>query len=178
MQKIFLIGYMGSGKTTIGKSLAQKLNLQFVDLDLFIENRYRKKINDIFAERGETVFRELERKTLQEVAQFENVVVSTGGGTPCFFDNIELMNRLGHTIYLQVPIDELAARLELCKLNRPLVKDKNLTEIKEFVTQSLSKREAYYNRASFIFNAENLVTQQDIDTIVDNLIFYMEGKEP
>jgi shikimate kinase len=174
MQKIFLVGYMGSGKTTIGKNLARRLHWQFIDLDLFIENRYRKKIGEIFAEKGESEFRELERKALQEIGQFENVVVSTGGGTPCFFDNMEWMNRLGYTIYLQVPVDDLVKRLENCKHNRPLVKDKNWEEIKQFVAENLNKREEYYNQAAFIFNAENLVKQQDIEIIVNHLMLNIQ----
>ena len=169
---------MGSGKTTIGKRLAKKLDLQFVDLDLFIENRYRKKISEIFAENGEFEFRELERKTLQEISLFEDVIVSTGGGTPCFFDNMERMNNSGQTIYLQVPVHELAQRLELCKQNRPLVKDKNLDEIKQFVAQNLSVRERYYKQATHIFDAKNLTTQQDVETIVDNLtLLYAKNDE-
>jgi len=174
MQKIFLIGYMGAGKTTIGKILAQKLHWQFIDLDLFIENRYRKKIGEIFVEKRESEFRELERNALQEVAQYENVIVATGGGVPCFFDNMELMNRLGYTIYLQVPVDELTKRLEICKHNRPLIKDKSSMEIKQFVTENLSIRELYYKQASFILNTENLVKQQDIDTIVNHLIVHIQ----
>jgi shikimate kinase len=93
MKPFFLIGYMGSGKTTLGKQLAKKLNLQFVDMDLFIENRYHKSISEIFKEKGEDGFREIERRTLQEIAGFENVIISTGGGLPCFFDNMDLMNK-------------------------------------------------------------------------------------
>ena len=100
MQNIFLIGYMGVGKTTIGKQIAQGLGREFVDMDLFIENRYHKAVSGIFAEKGEDFFREIEHRILQEVAQFENTVIATGGGTPCFFDNMDLMNRTGITVYL------------------------------------------------------------------------------
>ena len=92
---------MGAGKTTIGKVLAQKLSLEFFDLDWYIEDRFRMKIPQIFAEKGEEGFREIERKMLHEVAEFENVVISCGGGTPCFFDNMEYMNRQAKTIYLK-----------------------------------------------------------------------------
>ena len=88
MQRIFLIGYMGVGKTTLGKALADRTGLSFIDLDLFIEGRYRKTIRQIFEAEGEEAFREIERKALHEVAEFEDIVLSTGGGTPCFFDNM------------------------------------------------------------------------------------------
>ncbi|MDR2843855.1 MAG: shikimate kinase [Candidatus Symbiothrix sp.] len=153
MTKIFLIGYMGAGKTTIGQNLARRLNLQFVDTDKYIESRYRKKINQIFAERGEEEFREMERKALQEVTQFENVVISTGGGTPCFFDNMQWMNQHGQTVYLKVAVEELAHRLNICKQNRPLIKDKNLDEIRQFVAENLLQREVCYNLAHIIYSA-------------------------
>ncbi|KAA6302374.1 MAG: Shikimate kinase [Candidatus Ordinivivax streblomastigis] len=153
MTKIFLIGYMGAGKTTIGQNLARRLNLQFVDTDKYIESRYRKKINQIFAERGEEEFREMERKILQEVTQFENVVISTGGGTPCFFDNMQWMNQHGQTVYLKVAVEELAHRLNICKQNRPLIKDKNPDEIRQFVAENLLQREVCYNLAHIIYPA-------------------------
>ena len=101
MERVFIVGYMGSGKTTVGRQLARSLSLQFIDLDAFIEGKYRKTISQLFEERGEDDFRKLERQALLEVAEFENVVISTGGGTPCFFDNMALMNRSGTTVYLQ-----------------------------------------------------------------------------
>ena len=91
MKRIFLIGYMGAGKTTVGKVLSQQLGLSFIDLDHYIEGRYHKTVGQLFAERGEEAFRDIERRMLREVAAFENVLVSTGGGAPCFFDNIEFM---------------------------------------------------------------------------------------
>lgn len=167
---------MGSGKTTIGIRLAQELNLQFIDLDHFLENRYRKTIGQIFAEKGETVFREMERRVLEEVIGFENIVISTGGGVPCFFDNMQLMNRMGTTVYLKVSVDELAKRLELCKSTRPLIKDKNLEELRLFIAENLEKRSAFYEQAIISFDAENLLDQTDVDNIVCNLIKYLPQK--
>ena len=107
MQRIFLIGYMGVGKTTLGKALADRTGLSFIDLDLFIEGRYRKTIRQIFEAEGEEAFREIERKALHEVAEFEDIILSTGGGTPCFFDNMTYMNRVGTTVYLKASPEAL-----------------------------------------------------------------------
>ena len=177
MQKIFLIGYMGSGKTTVGKLLAKKMNLPFIDLDLFIENRYRKSVGEIFAEKGEANFREIERKALQEVSQFENLVISTGGGAPCFFDNMNIMNEAGTCIYLKVGIEELAKRLNCGKGKRPLIKDKNPEELKEFISVNLEKREPFYNQATYIYDAEQLMTKEDVNSIVEHLISYLSKAE-
>ena len=102
MIRIFLTGYMGAGKTTLGKAFARELNIPFIDLDWYIEERFHKSIRELFIERGEASFRELERTMLHEVAEFENVIISTGGGTPCFFDNMEYMNDNGQTVFLDV----------------------------------------------------------------------------
>ena len=100
MRRIFLIGYMGAGKTTMGKELSKQSGLSFIDLDHFMEGRYRKTVRQLFEEKGEETFRQIEKKALHEVADFENVVISTGGGTPCFFDNMAYMNSIGTTVYL------------------------------------------------------------------------------
>ena len=155
--KIFLIGYMGAGKTTIGKLLAKRLNWSFIDLDSFIENRYRRTIAAIFEEKGEAGFREIERRTLQEISSFENTVISTGGGLPCFFDNMDLMNKTGITIYLRAEVNELVGRLSFDKHKRPLIKGKNKEELREFVEINLKKREPFYNRAKIIFDVQNYV---------------------
>lgn len=169
MQTIFLIGYMGSGKTTIGRCLAQELGLQFIDLDLFIENRYRKKIRDIFAEMGETDFRIMERNALREIAGFENTLVSTGGGTPCFFDNMELMNRSGRTVYLKVSVNELAKRLHGGKQHRPLLAGKTPEELKSFIVENLALREPCYNQAQIRTDSFCLDTSCELDMIVGKL---------
>jgi shikimate kinase len=170
MRKIFLIGYMGAGKSTVGKRLSQQLGLQFIDLDLFIENRYRKKISELFEEKGEGGFRSIERKALLEVVQFECVVVSAGGGTPCFFDNMEIMNHCGQTVYLKVSVDELVARLTIEKEKRPLIQDKTPEEIRLFIVDNLAKREYWYNQATYILDTEKITIPQDVDQIVNCLV--------
>jgi shikimate kinase len=161
---------MGSGKTTIGKLLAKTAGLQFVDLDLFIENRHRKSVGQLFTKKGEMGFREIERHALEEIAGFENIVISTGGGAPCFFNNMELMNRLGLTVYLKVSKSELVSRLSHVKHNRPLIKDKSDDELKIFVSESLKKREPFYNQAKLVFNAEQHLNDTDVNNIVTNLM--------
>ena len=121
MTRILLIGFMAAGKTTLGKALARDLGLQFVDLDHYIEGRYHCSVSQLFAERGEEAFREIERNMLHEVAEFENVVISTGGGTPCFFDNIDYMNRQGITVFLEASVDVIFTRLTIARTQRPLV---------------------------------------------------------
>jgi len=167
MKRIFLIGYMGVGKTTIGKNLAEKLNMPFIDTDLFIENRYRGKITDIFVEEGEEKFRRIEQKILQEIIhRWGNVVVSTGGGTPCFFHNMKLMNTSGITVYLKISTELLIERLINMKCVRPLIKDKSPEEIKCFVADNLVKREPFYSQASIIFSINKLT----MDEIITKLI--------
>ena len=161
---------MGSGKTTIGKNLSKTMGLQFIDLDLFIESRHRKTVGELFAEKGETTFREIERRTLEEIAGFENIIISTGGGAPCFFDNMELMNRLGTTVYLKVSETELADRLVHMKQNRPLIKDKNQEELRIFISESLQKREDFYNQAKLVFDTEQLLNKKDVDNTVADLV--------
>lgn len=169
MKRIFLIGYMGAGKTTIGKDLASLLGLSFIDLDWYIEERYHKKISDLFEAEGESGFRLIERKMLKEVSQFENVLVATGGGTPCFFDNMDYMNLVGKTIYLKVTEEELADRLEVAKASRPLIADKNREELIHFIANTINKREPFYLRSQIVFKAETMNTKDEIQKIISQL---------
>ena len=160
---------MGAGKTTLGRDLSDFLGLSFIDLDVFIEERFHKTIRQIFAERGEEAFRELERRMLHEVAEFEDVIVSTGGGTPCFFDNMSFMNSCGQTVYLRVSIDELAARLEMARQTRPVLQNRTGEALKAFIRESLESRLPFYEQARFIFDAETMDTHDDVRKLSERL---------
>ncbi len=151
MQRIFLIGFMGSGKSAMGRLMSRAKGLNFIDLDTYIENKYHRTIADIFAQEGEESFRQKERFCLQEVACFENVVIATGGGAPCFFDNMDLMNETGNTIYLRLTPEHLATRLMATKSGvRPLVRDKTGPELLQYIQDTLQKREAFYMQAKHV----------------------------
>lgn len=151
MNRIFLIGYMGCGKTTLGKRLAEHTGFAFLDLDGYIEQKYLKTVATIFAEMGQDAFREIERKMLAEVADFENVVIATGGGAPCFFDNIDVMNNAGLTVYIKLTPEQLAFRLENSRAGkRPLIAGKTGEELRQFVEDGLRQREQFYLQAKLI----------------------------
>lgn len=138
---------MGAGKTTVGRDLAKDLGLFFYDLDWYIESRMRKKVKQIFDEEGEEGFRRIEHNMLHEVAEFENIVLSCGGGTPCFFDNMEYMNRQGVTIYLKATPEVLYTHLKMGKGVRPLLLNKTPDEVQAFIRQQLPERERFYCQA-------------------------------
>ena len=167
MTRIFLTGYMGSGKTTLGRALAAAIGIPFIDLDHYIEQRYRKTISQLFAERGEEGFREIERRMLHEVGEFEDVIISTGGGTPCFFDNIEYMNEQGTTVYLDVPVERLFIRLSIARSKRPLIKEKNDEELMTFIEEQLAKRAPHYSKAQYSFKADRLEDNAQVSSSVE-----------
>ena len=150
MKSIIIIGYMGAGKTTVGKALAKELGVMFYDLDWYIETRMHKTVKEIFDEKGEEGFRFIEHNMLHEVAEFENVVVSCGGGTPCFFDNMDYMNQLGTTVYLKATPETLHAHLQMGKGVRPLLLNKTPEEVQQFIREQLAYREHFYSQARHI----------------------------
>ena len=156
MTRILLIGFMAAGKTTLGKALAQDLGLQFIDLDHYIENRYHCTVSQLFAERGEEAFRQIERNMLHEVAEFEDVIIATGGGTPCFFDNMDYMNGQGTTVFLKASVDVIYTRLTIARVQRPLVANKSSDELRQYITDMLKHRDPYYRRAAHTFCADHL----------------------
>lgn len=162
MKRIFLVGYMGSGKTSVGKLLAEKLDYGFIDMDAHIEEKQFKSVSQLFAEQGEPAFRLLEQQCLHEVAEFENVIISTGGGAPCFFDNMDYMKSHGLTVYLKLSPDELAVRLEMSKANkRPLLAERKGAELRRFIANGLLVREPFYNQAELsVVGAENEIISQ------------------
>lgn len=165
---------MGAGKTTLGKELAKALELEFVDLDHFIQSRYQKTVGEIFAEYGEEGFRKIESNLLKEAGEFENVVISTGGGTPCFFDNMDYMNNCGVTVYLKASPEDLTKRLITCREKRPLIKDKNDEELYSFVIENVKKREPFYSKATKIYEPHELISRDDAPHFVKQLIDLIE----
>lgn len=175
MVRIFLIGYMGAGKTTLGKAYARKYGLSFVDLDWYIEERYHKSVSEMFAERGESGFREIERNMLHEVGAFEDVIISTGGGTPCFFDNMEFMNSIGTTVFLDVHPDVLFRRLRVATASRPILQGKTDDELRLFIVEKLTERLSVYEQAHCRFNADRLESRWQIDESVEKLSALLMG---
>ncbi len=169
MRRIIIVGYMGAGKTTVGKALAKELGMQFYDLDWYIEGRMRKTVPQLFAERGEDGFREIERRLLHEAAEFEDVVLSCGGGTPCFFDNMKYMNSQGDTVYLKASPEVLCAHLKMGKTRRPLLEGKDKDELLAFVTEQLARREDYYTKAKHVLNVDLLDNYEKIKVSVERL---------
>ena len=169
MKRVYLIGYMGSGKTTLGKAFAQAAHLQFIDLDWYIEERMHKAIKDLFAERGEERFRQVERNMLHEAGEFENVVIAAGGGTPCFFDNIDYMNRTGDTVFLNASFEALFRRLKVAKSKRPLLSGKTDEELKEVIRNGLAERMAFYGKAKHWFPSDYLESREQISESVEQL---------
>lgn len=162
MKPIFLIGYMGCGKSTLGRALSAATSMQFIDLDHYIENRFHSTVSQIFAERGEEGFRSVERAMLREVSEFSDVIVACGGGTPCFFNNMELMNSRGLTVWLNTPLERLYERLQRNRSKRPILAGKTDEELMEFITGALKEREPFYSQAAARFCATLLEDKSQI----------------
>jgi shikimate kinase len=160
---------MGAGKTTVGKALSKELGIPFYDLDWYIESRMRKTVAQLFAERGEENFRQIEYNMLHEVAEFEDVIISCGGGTPCFFDNIDYMNEQGETIYLKATPEVLYGHLKMGKTVRPLLLGKTEDELLSYIGQQLSVRENYYNKAKHVLDVSLLDNYEKIKITVKEL---------
>lgn len=169
MVRIIIIGYMGAGKTTVGKSLSKNLGIPFYDLDWYIESRMRKTVPQLFAERGEEGFRQIEYNMLHEVAEFEDVIISCGGGTPCFFDNMDYLNRMGETIYLKATPEVLYKHLKMGKVERPLLKNKTPEEMQAFIKDQLEKREPYYTKAKHTLDVNLLDTYEKVRISVNRI---------
>ncbi|MHA7832731.1 MAG: shikimate kinase [Flagellimonas sp.] len=165
--KIVLVGYMASGKSTVGRLLARHLGVEFIDLDDYIESNQKKTIKNIFSEKGEVFFRKLEHQMLAEVLEKEeSIILSTGGGTPCYGTNMEtILNQSDHSIYLDVNIPNLVERVSKEKENRPLVKNIPGEELPEFIGKHLFERRPYYLQAKYILDCN----VADAETVVENI---------
>ena len=169
MKRIILIGYMGAGKTTMGKALSKEMGIPFYDLDWYIESRRHKTVSEIFAEQGEEAFRKIEHNMLHEVAEFENVIISCGGGTPCFYDNIDYMNQQGQVVYLKATPEVLYQHLMMGKGERPLLKGKSKEELMIFIREQLEKREPFYEKAQYTLDISLMDNNDKIKTTIDKL---------
>ena len=154
---------MGSGKTTIGKKLSSKLEIPFIDSDLEIEKHYGKSIGEIFEKFGESKFREIESEFINSLSSSGDFVLATGGGMPCFSTNMELLNKIGTTFYLNRSAKELTSRLVNAKVKRPLLEGLTENELLEFVEDKLDVRDEYYSRATIILDRE----EQTVKNIID-----------
>ncbi len=158
--KVFLVGFMGSGKTTIGKKLANYLKCDFIDLDKLIETKVGISIVQYFELHGESAFRDLEREVLQKTDFPENVIIATGGGAPCFGDNMSWMNENGLVAYLSLSAKALASRLENSKTDRPLIRNLKGDELEGFISTKLAEREPFYNQSKFVVSASDLTAER------------------
>lgn len=169
MNRIIIIGYMGAGKTTIGRALSRTIGVPFYDLDWYIQQRMRRTVKQLFEERGEEGFRKVEHNMLHEVAEFEDIILSCGGGTPCFFDNMDYLNQQGETVYLKAEPDVLYGHLKMGKVVRPLLLNKTPDEVQAFIRQQLVAREPYYSKAKHMIDVSLLDTSQKIQNTVERL---------
>ena len=169
MRRIILIGYMGSGKTTVGKALSKETGMMFYDLDWYIESRMHKTVSQIFAEKGEEGFRKIEHNMLHEVAEFEDVIISCGGGTPCFFDNMDYLNQQGDVIYLKATPETLYKHLLMAMIERPLLKGKSAEELIAYITEHLEQRKPFYQKARYTLDVNVLDDYDKISISVASL---------
>jgi len=156
LSKVYIIGFMGSGKSTAGRKLAASLGWSFIDLDRMIEEKAGKTIPQIFSQNGEEHFRKIESETLEELGSESNTVVSTGGGTPCHGKNMDFMLETGLTIYLKMAPAQLTSRLLESSGERPLIKNIPDDKLKDFIEEKLAVREKWYQRAGIVVDGINL----------------------
>jgi shikimate kinase len=167
--KIFLIGFMGSGKTHWGQRLAGKLQMPFFDLDSLIIEKENRSVAEIFADKGEEYFRFLEKEILESVTdQQESFILSCGGGTPCFFNNIEFMKKHGKVIWLNTSVDVLRQRLQRDRMSRPLIADVTEDDLQRYIIRKLSERRMYYQQADVTVSEENTNLDELIRILLQN----------
>jgi len=152
--RIYIIGYMASGKSKLGRDLAASMGYNFFDLDELFEERYHISVPDFFEKYDEPGFRRIEHELLRETADIDRGVIATGGGTPCFFDNMRFILDHGLSVYLYWDASELAKRLILLRRKRPLLKNIPGPDIEDFVLNHIREREVYYKQAAYIFDVQ------------------------
>jgi shikimate kinase len=167
--RIYITGFMGSGKSTVGRQLASLLKYQFIDLDICIEKEVGLKVLDIFSKHGEVFFRNAENSALLKTFHLDNIVVSTGGGTPCFLNNMQLINKNGVSIYLKLSVDALVSRLSQSSRKRPLIADLSEDEIWRYVHELLIKRQDSYKQAKHVIEGLNIKANDLMILLINDL---------
>lgn len=162
---IYLVGYMGSGKTTVGQMISWKLGYSFIDLDTMIEEKYKITIASFFSKFDEKVFRKVENETLKDTISMSDTVVSTGGGTPCYFDNMDIINNSGISVYLKTEVETLHQRLVSSKKKRPLLAGMTSPAIREHIRNQLAFREPFYLRSKIIADGNS----SDVDALIKTI---------
>ena len=160
---------MGSGKTSIGKRVANHLRYDFIDMDTYLEEKNKKSIPDIFKEDGEEKFRELEKETLHDTFKMKKTVIAAGGGTPCFFDNIKQINKNGISFYLKRSVDFIVYKLLSAKTERPLVKGKTEEELRDYIKKTLDYRNQFYKQASKTLKVKEREKDEMAEVIVKKI---------
>lgn len=163
--RIYLIGFMGSGKSSLGRRLAKKLAYPFVDLDQEVENHSGMSIPDIFLRFGEGHFRQLEQQALLQTVSHHKAVIATGGGTPCFFENMQFINEHGVSVYLRMSPASLAFRLEHAQISRPLIKEYSGEALLQYIEEKLKEREQCYMQARCIIKGETVKVDQIVSLV-------------
>ncbi|MES2837639.1 MAG: shikimate kinase [Bacteroidota bacterium] len=164
---VYLIGFMGVGKTTLGKRIANKLSFEFIDLDNYIENKYKQTIPDIFETKGEAYFRKIELECITELSELKNHVISLGGGTPCYNDVMKLLKKTGVTIYMQANAAFLESRLKNSKQDRPLLKYLTNDSLRKYIDDKLAERSPYYLQADVVVDVLNADIEMLSKIIID-----------
>jgi shikimate kinase len=163
--RIYLLGFMGCGKSSLGKRLASRLDYDFYDIDHGLEEKKGMKVPEIFSTFGEETFRKWESEVLKETANMDNVVIATGGGTPCHFDNMDFILKHGISVYLRMDVASLANRLENSRKIRPLVARLSGKALLEEIENRLTEREPYYMRANCIVKGESVKSKHIISLV-------------
>jgi len=163
---VFIVGYMGSGKSTFGKRLARQMDYDFIDLDKLFEETYKICISNFFIKYGEEMFRKIEHELLMKHLGHSNSVVSCGGGTPCYFDNMDLMNAAGLTVYLSLTPAALVNRLENSRKERPLLQKLPGTDLLEKISNHLQQRESYYLQAQMVVDGLSINIEETTTKIL------------
>lgn len=167
---VFIIGYMACGKTTFGRAIARATGREFIDMDFRIEQRFHSTIREIFYKRGEEEFRRIEADTLREIGEMENVIISCGGGTPCYHSNMDFMLEHGNVIFLDATVERIVERLIRNRARRPLLADKTPDELQLAVETGLKERLPVYRRANIIFNGDNLEDRRQISDSIEKFM--------